>query len=151
MVQDLSALSGLLLAVFLESRLLDGLRTRLGLLLVDIGVDQLKVTVVSSNPGRRRAMRRRSCVADGVVCAGRVVEDEGPVPVDRGFPDTITSTSWDGIGCLATMVSTSSIDWRLWAMSIINSLRWKRYRTYSERDRGLVVSKRCRLAGSLRG
>lgn len=109
MVQDLSALSDFLLAISVELRLLDGLRTRLGLLLVDIGVDQLEMAIVPCNPGRRRAIRGRSCVAGGVVCAGRVVENEGPVPVDRGLPAAIACASWDRIGRLTAIITTSSI------------------------------------------
>lgn len=108
MSQELCALPGLRLAMFLEPCLFNSPRTRLSLLLVNVQIDQLKVPVVSCDPGRRRAVRGGGCVAAGVVDASRVVDDEGPITMDRSLPDAIASASRSRVWRLTAMMATSS-------------------------------------------
>lgn len=102
MSQELCALPGLRLAMFLEPCLFNSPRTRLSLLLVNVQIDQLKVPVVSCDPGRRRAVRGGGCVAAGVV------DDEGPITMDRSLPDAIASASRSRVWRLTAMMATSS-------------------------------------------
>lgn len=98
----------LLLLLLLESCLLHGLGTRLGLLLEYAGVDQLKVAVISCNPRwRGRFVGRSACDMVGVVRSSGVVEDEGPVAMDR-LRNTVPCTPGRGIRMVTTIVAATS-------------------------------------------
>lgn len=96
MVQELRALFVLFLLQLLHTGLLDSLGTGLCLLLIDVGIDELKMAIVPGDPGGGRGSH-----VVGVARSGGAVEDEGSVAVDGGFPDAVASTA-------STMVVSAS-------------------------------------------
>lgn len=110
-IHQFGPLALLLLLLLLESCLLHGLGSRLGLLLKYAGVDQLKVAVVPCDPGwRGRFVGRSSCDMAGVVRSSGVVEDKGPVAMDR-LRNAVPCTPGCGIRVVNTIVAATSRGW----------------------------------------
>lgn len=110
MVHEAKPLVVFLALRFLQSRVFDRLGTRLGLLMVDVRVDQLKVAVVLGDPGGRVAVRGRARVGGRCVWARvGVVENQRSMTMDRRLADAVAAARWDGVGVVAAVVTTSTV------------------------------------------